>query len=209
MQRAHTQRAVNLHGRLHRLGRGAHAAHHFDQGQQIHGIEGVADHAALGVLGIGIKVGGQQARRAGADQYILPRRSGDLRVQRQFEILPFRRAFLDEVSMRHAFLDRGDKLHAVLRSAGRQALGGQRTPGLGGARAQRGFGAGGRVPGDHVQAVGQRTRHPAAADHAGAKRRESFDVGHKRHSAPLFIRVSSGPWPRGLRQGSWACCPGG
>ena len=102
-------------------------------------------------------------------------------MQRQFQVLALGRAFLDEVGVGHAFLHRGDKCQAVLRSAERQALGGERPPGFGGARAQSGFGAGRWVPGNHVQAMGQGAGDPAAANDAGTQGGEGFDVGNEVH----------------------------
>ena len=62
-----------------------------------------------------------------------------------------------------------------------QAVGLQRAPALGDARAQGRFGAGGGVPGDDIQPIGQRARDPAAADDAAAQSGEGLDVGDKCH----------------------------
>jgi len=57
----------------------------------------------------------------------------------------------------------------------------QCRPGIGDAFAQGLLGAGGRVPGDYVQAVGQGAGNPAAADHAATQGSEGLDFGDEGH----------------------------
>jgi len=47
--------------------------------------------------------------------------------------------------------------------------------------AQRGFGTGRRVPGQHVEAIGQGAGYPTAADHTAAEGGEGFDICNKTH----------------------------
>ncbi|MNZ82876.1 hypothetical protein D3C78_1015860 [compost metagenome] len=103
-------------------------------------------------------------------------------MQVELEIEALRCAFLDEVGVAHAFLDGVDEAQAILRRAGCQPLLLQRGPGIGDARAQGCFGAGRRVPGDDVEAVGQGAGDPAAADDAAAEGGEGFDLGDEGHA---------------------------
>ncbi|MNV92481.1 hypothetical protein D3C71_1870860 [compost metagenome] len=103
-------------------------------------------------------------------------------MQIELEVQAFRRAFLDEIGVAHARFDGADEGQSILRGAGCQALFLQRRPGIGDALAQGLFGAGRRIPGDHVQAMGQGAGDPAAADHAATQGGEGFDFSDKGHS---------------------------
>jgi len=142
----------------------------------------VADQATLGAHGIGIELAGQQARGAGADQHVGARGGADLRVQLALEFQALGRTLLDEVGVGHALLDALDETQPLQRGAGRQPLLLQRGPSVGQARAQRLLGAWGRVPGDHVEAVGQGAGDPAGTDHTGAEGGESLDLGNEGHA---------------------------
>ncbi|MNL38024.1 hypothetical protein D3C87_1602040 [compost metagenome] len=61
----------------------------------------------------------------------------------------------------------------------------QRAPGIGDAFAQGRLGAGRRVPGHHVEAVGEGAGDPAAADDTAAEGGEGFDFGDKGHGDVL------------------------
>ncbi|MNR20809.1 hypothetical protein D3C85_1376720 [compost metagenome] len=89
-------------------------------------------------------------------------------MQVQFQLQPFRGALLDEIGIAHALFDGRDKAQAILRCTRCQALFLQRTPGIGDAFAQGGFGAGGRVPGHYIQTMGEGAGHPTAADDTAA-----------------------------------------
>src|SRR5690606_18254460 len=69
----------------------------------------------------------------------------------------------------------------ILGCAGCQAFLFKRGPGIGNTLAQGGFSARRGIPGDDVEAVGQRASHPAAANDAAAQGREGFDVGDEGH----------------------------
>ena len=66
-----------------------------------------------------------------------------------------------------------------------QTLLDQGRPGIGNALAQGSFGAGRRVPGDDVQAMGEGAGNPAAADDSAAQGGEGVDVGNVGHG--LFL----------------------
>jgi hypothetical protein len=89
-------------------------------------------------------------------------------------------AFLDEVGVFHARLDGATKRRRSWDAPGPGPVS-PGAPGVGDTFAQRGFGAGRRVPGHHVEAVGEGAGHPAAADDTAAEGGEGFDLGDKAH----------------------------
>ncbi len=111
-------------------------------------------------------------------------------MQLEFEIKPLGCTFLDEIGVAYTFFNGADKAQAVLARAFGEAAFFQRGPGLGHAFAQGGFGTGSRVPGHHVQAVGQCAGDPAAANDTAAQGREGFDVSDKGHGQ-FLIKIRS------------------
>ena len=111
----------------------------------------------------------------------------------RFSSIALRRAFLDEVGRapRPPRPSRRTRSRSGLGALG-QADPGQRRPGVGDGVAQRLLAGRRRVPGDHVQAMGQRPRGPAAADDAAADDAEGPDA-HAAWACPFGLR------PRWLR----------
>ena len=137
------------------------------------------DDAALGMLCQHVELAGQQARGGRAYQHVGPRDGADLGMQINLQAQGLGRAFLDEVSASDTLFNRADKAQPGWRSTRLEPLTLQRAPALGNTRAQLCFGIRCRIPGDHIQPVGQGPRDPAAADDAAAERGEGLDFGDK------------------------------
>ena len=141
----------------------------------------MTDHAALGMRGICVELTGQQARGTGADQHLGARGGADPGVQLALEVEALGRAFLDEIGIAYAVLDAVDEAQALQRGTCRQALFLQRRPGIGQTGTQRSLGPSRRIPGDHVEVMGQGAGDPAGADDAGAEGSEGLDIGNEGH----------------------------
>ncbi|ABA52551.1 hypothetical protein BURPS1710b_A2129 [Burkholderia pseudomallei 1710b] len=203
-QRPHAERAIDAERRVDGVGRGALAAQHFDERQQIDRIERMPDDAALGTMRARVEIRRQQARRRRRDDRIGLRRATDPLVQFELQRLALGRAFLHEIRVGDARLDRRHEMQACRRRARRQAGALERGPCVLDVRAQLHFRTFGGIPREHVEPVRERARNPAAADDARADRGERVDFGDDSHVLSILERERHTKEPRRRD----ACAPG-
>ena len=187
--------AVDRGGALHRLRRGALAAAHLDERQQVDGVERMPDGEALGVRHVGLQAGGQQAGRGGGEHRVRRRPRGS-RAASSARLSASRSGALSctNAGALHGLLGRGGERQ--------RPLGGQRRerqPAQGAARVGEhlphdALRVRGRVVEAHVDAVEEEARRPAAADHAAAEQRP-VRVSHAA-TRPSRSRTSPGPSTR-------------
>ena len=76
-------------------------------------IEGVSDHAALGMLALRLANANRNARRTGGNDRIHRAGSVHIGVELDLEIRPLRPVFLDEVGFRERVLQAGSEAQPV------------------------------------------------------------------------------------------------
>jgi hypothetical protein len=173
---------VEGHCTLDGVGRGALAADHFHQRNQVRRIEGMPQHHAIRMRAARLHAADRQPRGAGGQDRVQRRGGVHAAEQIDLEIQALGAVFLHEVRVAQGVFQRSVKAQPLHRGALRQPEALQRGPVLRHGLAQPRLRARGRVGGIDVQTLREEPGGPAGADHAGADHRDAPDGrGHLRH----------------------------
>ena len=180
-QRAHTDGFVHGGSSLGRGSRRLLATAHLDQRQQVHRVERVSDHEALGMVHAVLHQRGQQARRGRTEHHVGAGGGAGPTQQILLQLQAFGCALLNEVDIGGRVLGGCDKSQGALGGQCRHDQLGQRSTGIGHdfAHLARGFGVG--VEHLHVDAVQQEPCGPAATDDAAAQQTNRRQTGYGTH----------------------------